>query len=242
MSFAANERTLEFYRLAAARASQQPMCPPPPLRVRNSALQEALDQFLSSERRVGVSQVLRVLLHQCAEEIDVARNDQARMHWCEARRTIKHWIGREQREAQRAVERHRSESEQTESDVRIQIPLRVRAVVHPTRAHELESLHRQLRSVSELYTSVCEMVQRQNVAIDGVERAVDSIATRIDATERELRDIAPRDWNSRRWRWYWDYWPRSRRQQLICCACAILAVNYVGVLLYVWRAPPNSAQ
>jgi len=214
----ARDRTAEFCRAAhVAWPRKSASASAPVWRANLLAAHRALEASGGSNSSDWREHDLRVLVEGCVQRAANARNDSERRHWSEAKRLALHWHA----PLQRATFSAR--------------PMRGAAREQGAAVRDIE---RRLTRVSVLYSTVNEMVQRQAFAIDGVERAVDSIELRVDAAERELHDAAPREWRTRRWRWYWVLWPRSLRTRLLAAALALLALNYMALIVYAARDAP----
>lgn len=142
---------------------------------------------------------------------DEARNEQEHLHWLEAERIFN--------------------STATNAAL-ARAPARIRASTD-TCANELRMIETKLEEISYLYSVVNVMLQHQSGKLDVLERNVDSISIRIDASEAELSDAAPRQYRTNRWRWYWMCTPNSLSARLRCALCALLVANVVFVIVVV---------
>lgn len=94
---------------------------------------------------------------------------------------------------------------------------------------ELTRIEAQLHVVSELYAVVLRLLQQQSGKLTLVERNVDAIQVRIDASADHLADMAPRTYRARPW--YWVFVPRSLTA---CLRCAVIAVLLGNLALICW--------
>jgi len=150
----------------------------------------------STRDQLSAEQALRVTLAECQQAADEAANDQERLHWCEAKRVAEHWFGK-QTQAKLPVNRSSASSQ----------------------------LERRLQDISSLYSTVNELLSQQARPIGDIEQNIAAIEARVDATGDQLMDAAPRVYRTRRWRWYWRYWPHTLSAQLRCLLALVLAVN-----------------
>lgn len=182
------DRTNEFRSLCSRKPSRR--LPKP------SKIESALATFDT----LPYEQACRVLAAQLESSRLDARNDEARLHWCEAERLFR---------AQTRVARAPVQS--------------------CTRNDTLGKLQHQLEVVSSLYETVTTLVANQSNTISTIERNVDSINIRIDAARDELFDAAPREYRRHKWRWYQPYMPRGLAGRLRCILLTILCLNFVFV-------------
>lgn len=96
-----------------------------------------------------------------------------------------------------------------------------------TRTAALTGVARRLQIVSTLYDTVCAMIQQQGHTLDILERNVTRIQLRVDASENELTDAAPRTFRTRRRQWLQRIpcLPRSLPARLRCCVALLVFVN-----------------
>lgn len=95
------------------------------------------------------------------------------------------------------------------------------------KALALTGIHRQLEYVSTQYEAVLRMAASQSATIGSIERNIDSIHTRIDASHRELEDAAPRRY--RTWRWHRELCPGTLSGRLQCAFVLLMALNVLFV-------------
>lgn len=145
-------------------------------------------------------QALRVVRSEFAHARASAVNNQEQLHWCEAERIF-------------------------ESTLRAAPPL---PIYVERRADEIGRIEAQLDVLSNLYSVVLRLLERQSGTLALVERNVDSIQLRVDAAAAQLEDAAPRTYRVRPW--YWWFMPRSLGAWLRCAVFAMLAGN----LLLIW--------
>lgn len=151
-------------------------------------------------------QARRVAHAGIALAIADARNDDELRHWCEVQRVFTVPAFEEPRYAPAAVVR-RDRSE---------------------RANQLAHLHAQLESVSTLFETVATLIERQGYTISRLERNVDDIAVRIDASNAELMDAAPRAYRVHRW--HNGCVPRTLAAKLRCILISLFLLNIVFVI------------
>lgn len=103
----------------------------------------------------------------------------------------------------------------------------------PARSERLRGIERQLAMVEQLYCAVQTLIAEQGHKLATVERNVNKISLRIDASEKELEDAAPRTFRTKRARFYWWY-PRSFPAKIRLAFFFLIAVNlalfYLGYL------------
>lgn len=98
-----------------------------------------------------------------------------------------------------------------------------------TRAAALTGVARRLQVVSSLYDTVCAMIEQHGHTLDILERNVTRIQLRVDASESELADAAPRTFRTRRRQWVQRIpcLPRSLPARLRCCVALLVFANLV---------------
>lgn len=96
----------------------------------------------------------------------------------------------------------------------------------PARAERLRGIQGQLAVVEQLYCAVQTLIAEQGHKLATVERNVNKISLRIDASEKELEDAAPRTFRTKRARFYWWY-PRSVPAKIRLAFFSLIALNLV---------------
>lgn len=189
---------------------------------------------------IGRQQSWRVALSECARLVAHARNDQQRLHWCEAQRLLKQKHAVENTASTQhkgGYACHNTQPHANKVDERQPEEFPTFVPVHSlaatsdvvSRAEQINGFNRKLLELSNLYVKIADMVQQQSNTIDGVERNINSITARLDSASDELVDAAPRSYRSRKWRWYWRYTPKSLSSKLRLCLLAALCFNFVFV-------------
>jgi t-SNARE complex subunit (syntaxin) len=138
-----------------------------------------------------------------------ARNDTELQHWCEVQRMFAVPAFEEPRygPATSVVARRNNDE----------------------RARQLTHLHAQLESISSLFETVLTLVEHQGHAIGRLERNVDDIQVRIDASQDELIDAAPRAYRVHRW--HNGCLPRSLSAKLRLTLITLLVLNVLFVIV-----------
>ncbi len=94
------------------------------------------------------------------------------------------------------------------------------------RAQKLTEIEQRLLQVSKLYETVCEMVERDGRKIEALERNVMRVQLRIDASEAELADAAPRAYRTRKMQFWGQFpLPRSLAAKFRCGVFALVLLN-----------------
>lgn len=136
--------------------------------------------------------------------LEMAANNDSRMHWAEVVRLVE----------SRFFKYHSSREVVQKHTYKTTI----------SRAPELERIERQLNEVAVLSEIVREQVLQQMPLVNSLERNVETLTTRLDASSRELEDAAPRIYHSARRNY--DCWPRSMIARLRCCIAALVVLHF----------------
>ena len=99
--------------------------------------------------------------------------------------------------------------------------------VTQARSRVIDKITGQLEEISNVYSDITVILAQQDNTITTLERNVDSIRVRIDASEDELADAAPRAY--RVWRWHNGLVPRTLGAKLRCVLISILMLNCMFV-------------
>ena len=183
MSASSTDRTAEFLALANAAARQRRVWPSFGWKPRTRDLEQPnrlaayndVHNLLHTKRAplVPPAQIFNVALRAtkiAQAEALRARNDQQHLHFTIVEQLL--------------------QLRATEFEARSKTVVR--------RAQAMTAVERQLLNVDQLLAVVCRMVEQQSHSIDVVERNVERIRVRIDASEAELADLAPRVYKTRR--------------------------------------------
>ena len=110
------------------------------------------------------------------------------------------------------------------------IARQIKSRTGPRNEPRLTGIERRLVAVEQLFETVHVFLEEHDHKLDGVERNVEKIVLRIDASARELEDAAPRSFRTRR-AWWFSYWPRSLPAKLrLAFFCLVLG----NLLLFYW--------
>lgn len=143
------------------------------------------------------AQVQRVVLHELELAQQAATNAHAALHWHEAARLY--------------AQRHCAPA----------------ALASRTAAVALNEIERKLHYVSAQYEAVLRLAASQSETIGTIERNIESIHTRIDSSQRELEDAAPRQYHT--WRLHRHIVPRTLAGRLQCVFGGLLALNLLFI-------------
>lgn len=194
------DRTDEFFALVTSMAAARRIRTPQRWWPKpKSVLQQAVDAL--STQSIDPRQALCTAISEIKTEQDNASNAHARLHWFEVERIFVHW----------------------------QRPETPAAVAMPSRADELRFLQYRLEQVNTQYTIVTQLLAEHNSKLALVDRSVDRIAIRIDASADELSDAAPRRYKVRRW----QMCPRSLPGKMRCAFGSVVLLNLVLIYLAI---------
>lgn len=216
------DRTAEFQSfVSAARrhaksvASRREATPDAEQRDRQAAYRDVADVLSGYMTELPATQVFRVATQATRRACDEAlrlHNDQQYLHFCMVEQML----------------RVRSEAFFQSAQQKIDS--------NETRAIALTRVERDVRRVDTLYQTVNKMIEQHGHTIDIVERNVEKIQLRLDASEAELYDAAPRTFRTRRARCIDTIpcLPRTLTGRLRAGLALLIAVNlvlfYHGVL------------
>jgi len=137
-----------------------------------------------------------------------AQNNDARLHWAEV---------------VRAIESRMFKYTSMANKERRQLPFRKASPLAGSRVPELETIARSLEQVAELTDIVREQVLQQMPLVNSLERNVETLTMRLDASRHELEDAAPRVYHSMRRNY--DCLPRTMAARLRCCIVAVVLTH-----------------
>lgn len=102
-----------------------------------------------------------------------------------------------------------------------------------SRVAEMKKIQTKLEEISSIFLVLQAHIDRQMPLIQSLERNVDSLSIRIDASRKELEDAAPRMYHSRLRNWTYC-WGNTFSSRLRFCVCSIILCNcflfMIGVL------------
>ena len=152
----------------------------------------------------GAHLALESALYHTRQAIDEARcanNRDSQLHFC----NIEQMLAQQQR-----VEVEKSEWSESQ----------------PRRAHQLGSVEQRLNETERLFGVVIDLLERHNESLGVIERNVFRIETRVDASERELSDAAPRSYRGQLGSpWYVRVMPRTTPGKARAALATLIALN-----------------
>lgn len=94
-------------------------------------------------------------------------------------------------------------------------------------ATALTAIERKLEYVSTQFETVLRLAASQGETIGSIERNIESIHARIDSSQRQLEDAAPRQYHT--WRLHRHILPRTLAARLQCLFGGLLAANLLFI-------------
>ena len=155
----------------------------------------------------GAHLALESALYHTRQAIDEARrtnNRDSQLHFCNIEQML---LVQQQRQRTEVEKRECTEHQ-------------------PRRAHQLGSVEQRLGETEMLFGVVVELLERHNESLGVIERNVFRIETRVDASERELSDAAPRSYRGQLGSpWYVRAIPRTTPGKARAVLALLIAFN-----------------
>jgi hypothetical protein len=238
------DRTLEFEQIISARFRQKARSMPPPvaprvLAPRNKNRAAAMQNFLDilsaspSEDIETVHELYKVAETTTLTAFKRAENNQAKQYWSEIMRAIQSKYDTYLKKKLKA-ETMLAPTTTTTTTAAAAAASTMITVVHgreqqqqqETRRIAMISIQRKLEEISTVFLILQSHIDRQMPLIDSLERNVDSLSIRVDASRRELEDAAPRLYHNTLRNYYCCYsicrLPTTFSARLRFCVCAIV--------------------
>ena len=137
----------------------------------------------------GIVDAFEVARNNAIRSLDAAQNDNARQHWAEVVRLC---------ETQLYKFRKQQQEKQKQQQQQLYFRKTPSSTTTDSRLAELQQIERKLERVAELTSVVRDQVLQQMSSINSIERNVETLAVRLDASQKELEDAAPRIYNAAR--------------------------------------------